>query len=520
MDHARHLSIALAILLGCTLAAFGQSGLDQALLTDPPEELQPRLGRIAGILIDRCVACHDAQDAQGGYSMSTAGSILIAGESKRPVIGSSVGHEQGSGVVFPKGLGELWDRLITNDPELRMPKDSDGLDAEQIEDIRAWIVTGAKIDGSLDAPLESFLPVKISSEPKLPTYRRAHAVQAIALDSERRTVFTSGYQEVLQWHWQDRFELAGRMPVRGRTISDLQWDNARGILWVASGEPGRIGYVESIPWIESTGALDSKARKTAWVSRDTPLDIATSPSGELLGIGNADGTIVVIDASTNSLRWRMSAHASAVTSIDWSRDGKTLLSSSRDRMAKSFESFDGKMLSSFVDSERTVASIVALDRGAVAFDEAGVARYYPNYATPNAKVLWGGFAQQTHKLVASNQDFFAIDSDWIKHFRVRREETEVPEEPSKDEADKAEKDEKKEPKKKKKKIDFYIDSKDGLRLIDASDPQRRLVPLSMQASAARTEDKQELFLAIGCADGEFFIWSPTSKSQVAGINRP
>jgi hypothetical protein len=189
-------------------------------------------------------------------------------------------------------------------------------------------------------------------------------------------------------------------------------------------------------------------------------------------------------------------------------------------MAKSFESIDGKMLSSFVDSERTVASIVALDRGAVAFDEAGVARYYPNYTTPNAKVLWGDFPQQTHKLVASNQDFFAIDSDWIKHFRVRREETEVPEEPSKGEADKAEKDEKKEPKKKKKKTDFYIDSKDGVRLIDASDPQRRLVPLSMQASAARTEDKQELFLAIGCADGEFFIWSPTSKSQVAGINRP
>ena len=309
MNHARHLSIAIAILLGGTLAAFGQSDLEQALLTDPPEELQPRLGRIASILIDRCVGCHDAQDAQGGYSMSTAGSILVAGESKRPVIGSSVGLEQGSGVVFPQGLGELWDRLITSDPELRMPKDSDGLDAEQIEDIRAWIVTGAKIDGSLDAPLESFLPVIIPSEPKLATYRRAHAVQAIALDSERRTVFTSGYQEVLQWHWQDRFELTGRIPVRGRTISDLQWDNTRGMLWVASGEPGRIGYVESIPWIESTGALDPKARRTAWVSRDTPLDIATSPSGELLGIGNADGTIVVIDASTNSLRWRMSAHA-------------------------------------------------------------------------------------------------------------------------------------------------------------------------------------------------------------------
>jgi WD40 repeat protein len=70
----------------------------------------------------------------------------------------------------------------------------------------------------------------------------------------------------------------------------------------------------------------------------------------------------------------MPAHASAVTSIDWSRDGKTLLSSSRDRMAKSFEAKDGTMLSSFVDNQRTVASIVAVTKGAVAFDEAGTAR--------------------------------------------------------------------------------------------------------------------------------------------------
>jgi hypothetical protein len=451
--------------------------------------------------------------------MATAGSLLISGESKRAVIGTRLSDAQGSDVVFPQGLGELWDRLITSDPALRMPKDSDALDAEQIEDIRAWIATGAKIDGSLDAPLESFMPVSIPSEPKLATYRRAHPVQAIALDAYRQTVFTSGYQEVLQWRWGDTFELTDRIPTRGRTISDLQWDSVRGTLWVASGEPGRIGYVESIPWIESTGALGSKARRTAWVSRDTPLDIATSPSGEFLGIGNADGTVVVIDASTNSLRWRMSAHAAAVTSIDWSPDGKTLLSSSRDRMAKSFESFDGKMLSSFVDSERTVASIVALTRGAVAFDEAGVARYYPNYTTPNARVLWGGFAQQTHKLVASNEDFFVIDADWIKHFRVRREETEVPQEASKDDKE-DKKEEKKEEKKKKKKTDFYIDEKEGVHLVDASDPQRRLVPLSMQASVVRNEDKQELYLAIGCSDGEFYVWSPTNKFQIAGVNRP
>ena len=246
------------------------------------------------------------------------------------------------------------------------------------------------------------------------------------------------------WRWADGLELAARIPTRGRTISDLDWDSVQSTLWIASGEPGRIGYVESIPFKDSVADTNPKARRVAWVSRDTPLDIRASPSGELLGIANADGTVVVVDALTNSIRWRMAAHAAAVTSVDWSRDGKTLLSSSRDRMAKSFQAQDGTMLSSFVDNERTVASIVALARGAVAFDEAGTVRFYPNFTTPNARTSWGGFSQQTHKLIANNEDFFVIDSDRIKHFRVRREEIEVPDEQDKDKGD----DKKVEPKKK------------------------------------------------------------------------
>jgi WD40 repeat protein len=352
------------------------------------------------------------------------------------------------------------------------------LEPEQVEDLRAWIATGAKIDGSIDAPIESFLPVYIPSEPKLAEYPRPHTVQAIALDGRSKTVFTSGYHEVLVWRWSDRMELVGRIAARGRSISDLHFDPIQSLLWIASGEPGRIGYVESVPIQESQLDPNPKSRRTAWVSRDMPLDISVSPNGELIGIGNADGTIVVIDTLTYGVRWRMAAHASAVTSMDWSRDGKTLLSSSRDRMGKSFQAQDGTMLSSFVDNERTVASIVALNRGLVTFDEAGLIRFYPNATTPNARTKRGGFPQQTHKLVAHNDDFFVIDSDSIKRFRVRREETEVP-----DEQDKDKQEDKKQDKKevKKKKTDFYIDEKEGFRLTDPQDTNRRLMPLSMQA---------------------------------------
>jgi WD40 repeat protein len=397
-----------------------------------------------------------------------------------------------------------------------MPKDSDALEPEQIEDIRAWIATGAKIDGSLDAPIESFVPAYIPSEPKMPIYPRGHTVQAIAMDAGGRRLFTSGYHEVLVWRVGETMELIGRIGARGRTIGDLEWDPAGSLLWIVSGEPGRIGYVESVTVEDSMVDGNPKARQVAWVSRDMPLDVSLSPSGESIGIGNADGTIVVVDAITNSVRWRLPAHAAAVTSVDWSTDGKTLLSSSRDRMAKSYQSQDGTMLSSFVDNQRTVASIVSLARGVVVFDEAGAVRYYPNFTTPNARVMWGGFAQQTHKLVAHEDDFFVIDGDRIKRFRVRREEVEVPDESDKDKKEEAQ-DEKK---KKKKKTEFYIDELKILRLVDPRDPSRRLVPLSMHASSIRVGKETELSIAIGCADGQMLVWKPSSETLVWGSNKP
>ncbi|MFM7515390.1 MAG: WD40 repeat domain-containing protein [Pirellula sp.] len=486
------------------------------LLVQPPESLQPRLGRIANILVDRCVGCHDAQDAQGGYSMSTPAMMLTPGETKRVILGAASVDSEGQIVAFPNGLGELWERISTNDPALRMPKDSDALDPDQIEEIRSWIVTGAKVDGSMEAPIESFRPLYIPSEPKLASYPRPHTVQSIALDATNQTLFTSGYHEVLLWRWSDKMELIGRIATPGRSISDLHWDPVQSCLWIVSGEPGRIGYVESIPFRDFKPDTNPKARRVAWISRDTPLDICVSPSGELVAIGNADGTIVVVDTYSNSVRWKTPAHAAAVTSVDWSRDSKTLLSSSRDRMAKSFQAQDGTMLSSFVDNERTVASIVGLSKGVVVFDEAGTVRFYPNATTPNARTKWGGFAQQTHKLIAYNDDFFVIDTDRIKHFRVRREEIEVPEEPDKEKKD----DDKKEEKKKKKKTEFYIDEKPGIRLTDPQDPARRLLPLSMQASVSQIDGQQELSIAIGCAGGEVFLWSPSNDSIISASNRP
>ena len=535
---------------------------DQTLFVDPPDSLLPRLSRIAPILVDKCLGCHNSENREGGYAMDTPAQLFIPGDTKHPSIRLPLDRptdqpsDRQPSDKTTDDLGELYARLISHDPVLRMPLDADPLTDDQIEEIQRWILFGSRIDGGSDAPIESFLPSEISNTPKLQKYPKPHPVQALGIDPTRRWVFASGYQEVLLWELPQsalqpalqsdlpanlpadqkppNAELIKRITTRGRSISDLVWDPISTTLWVASGEPGKLGFIESFlitdasqhaDLAESTDpsektdptettnnpaehpdTSDHPIRRLLWTCRDTPLDIALSPSAERIAIGQADGSIAVLNTRTESLLWRATAHAAAVTSVDWSRDGKTLLSASRDRMGKSFQAIDGTMLSSFIDSERTVASLVALNKGAVGFDEAGVVRFYPNFTTPNARASRDGFPQQTHRLVAHNDDFFVLQPDRIRHFNIRREEVIEP---------------KGEDGKEKKKTNFHIDERESFDL--ANRFPAGFLPIRLERSAPApfgSTAETPFWIAVGSATGELILWNPNSKSTFQLINQP
>ena len=490
------------------------NSVDFVLMVDPPDALQPRLGRIANLFVERCVGCHNPESTEGGYSMATPANLFSPGESKKNPIQSGVAESGSAPFSFPQGLGELWERVATEDTKLRMPKDSDPLSWDELEEIRGWIATGARIDGGSDAPIESFLPISPPSEPKLQNYARPHPVRAIALDTESKTLFTSGYQEVLAWRWEPEWKLIARIGTRGKFISDIAWNGSQRSLTIASGEPGKLGFVESVPLQLPDGDAawkydsDPGLRRVLWVSRDTPLDVALSPNGEYLGIGNADGSVVVIDTSTSRMRWKSAAHAAAVTGIDWSRDNQILLSSSRDRMGKAFQVSDGTMVSSFVDSERTVASIAALDRGVVAYDEAGTIRFYPNFTTPNSKASRGGFPQRTEHLISFEDDFFVLDGARVRRFRVRRQE--VVESKGEDG-------------KEKKKNVFHFDEMEGIELNHPDAPQHVCAPIAIHGSylsGIEDAEQPQVMIAVGCAGGEVFLWNTRTGVLRAGRNIP
>lgn len=475
------------------------------LISEPPAAMLPRLSRIAPVLIDQCVGCHNAEQAEGGYSMATPQSLWQPGNSKQAPIASRPVADQFAVEHSPQAeYGELYRRLVSHDAKERMPKDSDPLDWDTIESIRQWIATGAVVDGGMDAPLESFLKWNPPAAPRFPSYPKAHAASAVAIHPSKRFLFVAGYAEVLVWSVDIEPKLVDRLSVRGRLISDLEWNAAFQTLCVASGEPGRVGYVESIDWPHPRDATlpletysDAFARSMHWGCRDVPLDIAISHSGERLAIGNADGTVVAVDLLTNRILWKSASHAAAVTSVDWSEDGKTLVSSSRDRTAKCYQADDGAVLHGFADHERVVGSIRFMRRGLASWDEAGVLRWFPNTTTSNAKTSRSGLSQQTAKILTSGETMVVPTDQSIRRFQLRREEIVE----SKDEDGKE-----------KKKTNYHIDDASSLSL-------QPWPSLGAPISLAILKQEHDWILA-GFADGHVMLWSVDKAEPVLFKNQP
>lgn len=107
------------ILLGC--------GLDDSEI-DYNTQVKP-------ILNEKCISCHGGVKKSGGFGLLTREQALSETDNGEPAI--IPGHASKSSMIS---------RLMTEDPELRMPQEADPLSREEIKILRQWINEGANWD--------------------------------------------------------------------------------------------------------------------------------------------------------------------------------------------------------------------------------------------------------------------------------------------------------------------------------------------------------------------------------------
>ncbi len=299
--------------------------------------------QIAPIFNNHCIACHNARNPQGQYNMSNYSAILGEGQSGKAVI-------PGKPAESP---------LFQFIADHSMPQDADPLSAEQTELVRKWIETGARIDSTAKPDAELF---RIVPRPTYPTppehYTASLPISAVAISPDGKLLATSGYHEVLIWSLPEGGLIKRISNVAQRVYAIAFFPDGKRIS-VASGTPGRVGEAKIFDLESGKMLID------VMICQDSALALALSPDSKRMAIGEVSGTISIytIDEKSAELNLRIEDHSDWVQSLSWSVDGRRLVSASRDKTCKVYDSTSGKSITTFSGHQQSVTSAVFREDG-------------------------------------------------------------------------------------------------------------------------------------------------------------
>ena len=293
---------------------------------------------IAPILNDKCLTCHEPKKAKGRYRVDTFEQLLKPGESKEKPV--TAGKPDTSAVFT---------RLVTKDEDDRMPQKDDALPQAQIDLFKRWINEGAKFDGD-DAKQPLVELLHKHDKPKAPEkYPKPLPVTALDLADDGRTLFSSGYHELLVWNATDG-KLQRRIPDMPERVLAISLQDRGDLIAVAGGTPGRSG--ECIIVSNKSGKVVKKLAG----AKDTFLTTRFSPDGSLLALGGTDNNVRVFRTSDWKQLWKAEAHADWIMALAFSPDGNELVSASRDRTARVYDAHKGTIEFTFVEHQSAVLS--------------------------------------------------------------------------------------------------------------------------------------------------------------------
>ena len=279
---------------------------------------------VAPILVAKCLACHNADKAKGGYRLQNFEALLQAGASKEaPVVAGNA------------TASKLFQLITARDEDDRMPQKDDALPAAQIATLRQWIEQGAKFDG----PYRT-LALAVLAPPQHPAAPRAYAVPlpitALAFDVSGAHLAASGYHELTVWDAHSGALVQRIGPVAQRTF-DLAYSPDGAWLACASGTPGRLGEVNLFQ------ATNGQLARTLTTVGDAVLCLAFTPDGKRLAAGGADSVIRVWSLPEGRLEFTIEQHADWVLALAFSPNGAALASGSRDKSARLFDMKTGEL---------------------------------------------------------------------------------------------------------------------------------------------------------------------------------
>jgi WD40 repeat protein/mono/diheme cytochrome c family protein len=358
---------------------------------------------IAPVFVAKCLACHNAEKAKGGYRMHHFDALWKKGSSDETPL-----------VAGQPGQSHLFKLLTAADEDDRMPQKDDPLPPAQIALIKQWIEAGAKFDGpDRTAALTLLAPPRHREAPR--AYSAPVAVTALAFDPSGEWIVTGGYHEIIFWNARSG-ELGRRIGGVAERTFELAFSPDGRWLAAASGTPGKIGEVKLFH------ATNDEPARVLGTTSDAALALTFSPDGRRLAAGGADNVIRIWEpAGAAKPLLTIEQHADWVLALAFSPDGLQLASASRDKSARVFDALTGELETTHTGHGDYVTSVTWLDNKTVLSGsrEKEVHRWAAKDAKKSGE-LAGWAAPPSRLIVSSNRLFSAALERVVREHDVEK----------------------------------------------------------------------------------------------------
>lgn len=367
-----------ALLLGTLLLTSVASAADKK------EEKVNFEEHILPILENKCLNCHNPDEAKGGLDLSTYGAMLNGGS------GGKVVETEDPG-------GSRLYSLMAHTEEPYMPPRKPKAPDEELALIAKWINGGLletssskakksdkpKMDmtlitstGKPDGP--AAMPEHVIIQPEIVT-ERPNAVPALAHSPWAPIVAVAGQKQVILYHSED-FDVLGILPYPEGFPQSLSFSSNGSLLQAGGGRGGKAGNV--VAWDVKTGervievgrefdiVLGSdispdhrhvvmggpgkifkiwdtvSGEQIAAVKKhpDWLLTADYSPDGVLLATGGRNSGLYIWEGATGLEFYTLKGHTKAITDLGWRPDSNILASISEDGVAMLWEMNEGKQI--------------------------------------------------------------------------------------------------------------------------------------------------------------------------------
>ncbi len=286
---------------------------------------------IAPILLDNRLACHGPKKADGSFRIDSFQRVTSKGDSDTP--GFTANNLDAS---------EIYQRLITDDEDSRMPLEADPLSAEQIALVKRWIEEGANYDaGDPKALLSAIVPPPV--HPSAPqAYPNTMPITAVAFSPDGQ-LSVGGYHELTVWNPADGAIIRRIGNVGEHTYSG----HGQPVKGVAFHPDGAEVY---------SSATDKKIHQWKIADGKKSADVGSfggevyklTTSGDFMFVGSADKSAKQYELKTRKEVRAYSGHQDWVLATAYQGGTKRLATGSFNGEVRIWNAEDGKPVVTFL----------------------------------------------------------------------------------------------------------------------------------------------------------------------------